>query len=143
LNHRSQTFKPRQQRRILAQAANADAYGFFNLLTGPELLKDVEGLLPEHRERLFPPTETLSIFLAQVLSADGGCRQAVNDTAVKRLVAGMDECSPNTSAFCKARARLPQTRQSRHWRCAQRRSSPMASPTDGSGGVGGFAWPMV
>jgi hypothetical protein len=98
LNHRSQTLKPRPQRRVLAQAANADAYGFFNLLTGPELLEDVEGLLPEHRERLFPPTETLSIFLAQVLSADGSCRQAVNDTAVKRLVAGIDECSPNTSA---------------------------------------------
>jgi hypothetical protein len=109
LNHRSQTFKSQQQRRVLAQAGNADAYGFFNLLTGPELLEDVEELLPEHRERLFPPTETLSIFLAQVLSSDGSCQQAVNDTAVKRLVAGMDECSSNTAAYCKARARLPQT----------------------------------
>ena len=73
MNHRSQTFRSQQQRHVLAQAGNADAYGFFNLLTGPELLEDVEELLPEHRERLFPPTETLSIFLAQVLSADGSC----------------------------------------------------------------------
>ena len=51
----------------------------FNLLTGPQLLDRVEGLLPEHRERLFAPTETLAMFLAQVLSADGSCQQAVND----------------------------------------------------------------
>jgi hypothetical protein len=109
LKHPRQTLSTQQQRRVLAQAGNADAYGFFNLLTGPQLLADVEALLPEHRERLFPPTETLSIFLAQALSADGSCREAVNDTAVKRLVAGMEECSSNTAAYCKARARLPQT----------------------------------
>jgi hypothetical protein len=34
----------------------------FNLRTGPQLLDRVEALLPEHRERLFPPTETLSMF---------------------------------------------------------------------------------
>ena len=109
MKHPSQTRRAEQQRRLLAHTENADAYGFFNLLTGPELLADVEGLLPEHRERLFPPTETLSMFLAQALSADGSCQQAVNDAAVKRLVAGMDECSSNTAAYCKARARLPQT----------------------------------
>ncbi len=77
-----------------------DAYGFFNLLTGPELLEDMQGLLPAHRERLFPPTETLSMFMAQALSADGSCKQAVDDAAVKRLVAGMEVCSPNTAAYC-------------------------------------------
>jgi hypothetical protein len=55
-------------------AGNADAYAMFNLLTGPQLFDRVEALLPEHRERLFPPTETLSMFLAQALSADGSCR---------------------------------------------------------------------
>ena len=95
------------QQRVRARCENADAYAFFNLLTGPQLLGDVEGLLPDHRERLFPPTETLSMFLAQALSADGSCRQAVNDAAVKRLVAGMRPCSSNTAAYCKARARLP------------------------------------
>jgi hypothetical protein len=47
------------------------------------------------------------MFLAQALSADGSCRQAVDDAAVKRLVAGMKPCSSNTAAYCKARARLP------------------------------------
>ena len=97
-----------QRRRVQARIDNVDAYGFFDLLTGPELLDDVESLLPAHRERLFPPIETLSMFMAQALSADGSCRQVVNDAAVKRLIAGMSPCSSNTAAYCKARARLPQ-----------------------------------
>ena len=40
----------------------------FNLLTGSKLLNRVEALLPDHRERLFPPTATLSMFLAGALS---------------------------------------------------------------------------
>ena len=71
-----------QQRRINVRVAQSDSYAFFNLLTGPAFLDQVESLLPEHRERLFPPTETLSMFLAQVLSSDGSCRQAVDDAAV-------------------------------------------------------------
>lgn len=57
MKHPSQNLSAQQQRRLLAQTGDADAYGFFNLLTGPELLEDVEELLPEHRERLFPPTD--------------------------------------------------------------------------------------
>ena len=72
------------------------------------MLEHVEELLPEHREWLFPPTETLSIFLAQALSPDGGCQQAVNDAALKRIVDGLPRCSSNTSAYCQARKRLPQ-----------------------------------
>ena len=86
---------------------HVDADGFFNLLTGPELLERVEWLLPEHRERVFPPTETLAMFLAQALSPDGSCRQAVDDAAVKRLIAGLAPHSTSTSAYCQARARLP------------------------------------
>ena len=61
------------QRRVRNHARNSDAYALFNLLTGPELFDQVESLLPQHRERLFPPTETLSMFLAQALSADRSC----------------------------------------------------------------------
>jgi hypothetical protein len=63
--HPSHCACAQQQRRVRHQAANTDSYAFFNLLTGPRLLEQVESLLPEHRERLFPPTETLSMFLAQ------------------------------------------------------------------------------
>ena len=96
-----------QQARVNHYAGNADSYAFFNLLTGPQLLDRLEAQLPEHRERKFPPTETLSMFLAQALSADGGCQQALNDHLVKRVMAGLDPGSTATGAYCKARARLP------------------------------------
>lgn len=103
----SQHVAKRQQQRVLQHVDNTDSYAMFNLLTGPRLLDRVEALLPNHRERSFPPTETLSMFLAQALSTDGSCRQVVNDAAVKRLVGGMRPCSTSTSAYCQARERLP------------------------------------
>ena len=96
-----------QQRRVRTQVRNSDAYAFFNLLTGPELFDKVESLLPQHRERLFPPTETLSMFLAQALSADRSCQKAVDEAAIRRLAAGLAPCSTHTGAYCRARMRLP------------------------------------
>ncbi len=107
--HASQRPATAQQRRIRHYASNTDSHAMFNLLTGPQLLDRVQGLLPEHRERLFPPTETLSMFLAQVLSADGSCQQAVNEAMVKRVLSGVEPGKTNTGAYCKARARLPLT----------------------------------
>lgn len=97
-----------QQRCVRAHAATADSYAFFNLLTRQDLLDEVEGLLPVHRERLFPPTEALSMFLAQVLSADGSCQNAVNQAAIKRLTGHLPVCSTHTGGYCRARTRLPE-----------------------------------
>lgn len=99
--------KLHQQRCIQHHAINSDSYDFFNVLTSAELLDQVEILLPDHRERLFPPTETLSMFLAQALNTDRSCQRAVNDAAVKRLAGGMTGCSTHTGAYCRARQRLP------------------------------------
>ena len=99
--------RTQQQRRIRSQVRNGDAYSFFNLLTGPALFDKVESLLPRHRERKFPPTETLSMFLAQALSADRSCQKAVDEAAIKRLGAGLAPCSTHTGAYCRARMRLP------------------------------------
>ncbi len=63
--HPTRSRKSHQQRCVHHRAVSSDSYDFFNILTGPELLDQVEILLPDHRERLFPPTETLSMFLAQ------------------------------------------------------------------------------
>jgi len=96
-----------QQRRIRRHVQNSDAHTFFNLLTRPEMLGEVESLLPPYRERMFPPTETLSMFLTQTLSADRSCQKAVNDTAVKRVARGLPRCRTHTGAYCRARQRLP------------------------------------
>lgn len=60
-----------QQKIVKAQASEQDAVSSLNLLTSPKLFNTLENLLPDHRERLFPPTETLSVFLAQAMQADG------------------------------------------------------------------------
>ena len=97
-----------KQQRIQSVATNCDSYSFFNLLTEPEMLSMVEELLPEeHRERQFPPTETLSMFLAQAMSEDRSCQKAVNDAAIKRVVGGLSPCSTATGGYCQARQRLP------------------------------------
>lgn len=107
MHHAIRNARTQQQRRIRARARNSDAYSFFNLLTGPALFATVESVLPPHRERRYPPTETLSMFLAQALSADRSCQKAVDEAAVRRLAGGLAAGSTNTGAYCRARERLP------------------------------------
>lgn len=99
--------KKYKQEQLTKTMQNNDVYDIFNLLTSDELLDKVESLLPEHRERLFPPTETLSMFIAQALQADSSCQRIVNEMAVKQTIHGLPVCSTSTGAYCKARQRLP------------------------------------
>ena len=73
----SQRARQQQCFRIRQQASHSDSYTFFNASTALPWFDQVESLLPRHRERLFPPTETLSMFLNQALSADRSCQNAV------------------------------------------------------------------
>lgn len=68
-------------RRVQHYAHTQTTLDIFNALTHPELLDCLEAELPPHRARLFPPTETLSMFITQVLSADGSCRNTVDQAA--------------------------------------------------------------
>ena len=94
--------------RIGRRARATQAVEFFNVLTSPELRQTSEALLPEHRERLYPPTVTLSMFMRQVLESDGSCQKAVNGWAAQRAADGLGACSVRTGGFCRARQRLPQ-----------------------------------
>ncbi len=58
------------------------------------------------RDRLFSPSITGWLFLGQVLSADGSCRQAVRKFLAWLAWAEGKEASPNSAAYCKARGRL-------------------------------------
>ena len=82
--------------------------------------------MPPHRKRLFPPTETLSMFVAQALSADRSCQNVVNDTAVTRVAPGRPPCSTHTGAYCRARQRLPRELLSTLVRQTGRRISTQA-----------------
>lgn len=96
-----------RQTSIGRKARSTQAVAFFNVLTSTELLGTTEALLPEYRERLYPPTVTLSMFMRQVLEADGSCQKAVNGWAAQRVADGLSPCSVHTGGFCRARQRLP------------------------------------
>ena len=83
------------------------AVDFFNVLTGPLLLDLTEAQLPAHRERLYPPTVVLSMFIKQALSDDASCQRAVNGWAAQRAAEGLTPHSVRTGGYCRARQRLP------------------------------------
>ena len=56
----------------------------------------------------FPPLVTLETFIAQVLSTDHSCRDAVAQVVAQRLADGQAPCSSDTGGYCKARQRLPE-----------------------------------
>jgi hypothetical protein len=95
------------QRNVAGQVQKTDANHFFNLLTSSQLLDLVEEELPEHREREYPPTVALSMFLGQVMSADGSCQNAVNEANVNRMLNGLSTVGSSTGGYCLARQRLP------------------------------------
>lgn len=102
-NSRRQSY----QRSLQQQRKKSDSVRFFNLLTSPDLLAVVEESLPDHRERFYPPTETLSMFMAQALNDDRSCQKAVNNYVVNRIKNGLSPISTATGAYCNARQRLP------------------------------------
>jgi hypothetical protein len=94
-------------KRIRQRMEQIQAVDFFNLLTGPQLLQTTEAHVPQYRERLYGPTETLALFLKQSLEADHCCQKAVNGWAAQRAAEGLEGQSIATGGYCRARKRLP------------------------------------
>ena len=107
MNNLTPCFAVHQRSRLTHYARACNSYSYFNLLTSDALFDEVESLLPNHRERRYPPTETLSMFLAQAMSADRSCQNIVNQSAVDRVLGGLPRVSARTGAYCRARKRLP------------------------------------
>lgn len=106
-NRTDAVHRQQQQKRIRRYVDTSQAVDFFNILTGPDLLEITETNLPEHRERLYSPTVTLSMFMRQALSEDGSCQRAVNHWAAQCAVEGLPLQSVRTGGYCRARLRLP------------------------------------
>lgn len=79
------------------------------------------GLLPEDRILaafgrarwfwqgwIYTPATTLWVFLAQCLSPDHSCLEAVAQLIRWRLARGLKRCSAETGAYCLARERIPE-----------------------------------
>ena len=98
-----------QRHRIRQRSRAIHSYDFFNVLTDPDLLDVVDEQLPVHRERLFPPTTTLALFMAQTLNTDASCQATIDRHVVERIANDLSPCSTATGAYCRARQRLPLT----------------------------------
>ena len=60
------------------------------------------------RERIWTPIQTLWAFLVQVLEPDCSCREAVAHILAEQAVCGQQvTASPDPSAYCQGRQRLP------------------------------------
>jgi len=57
----------------------------------------------KYRSRIYTPLQTLAMFVSQALNQDSSCQSVVNDMSLKRE----KSTSVSTSAYCKARIRLP------------------------------------
>jgi Transposase DDE domain len=60
----------------------------------------------KHRERVYGPLQTLTLFIEQVLGADQSCQDAVARGVSQRVAVGLRPCSLNNGPYCKARTRL-------------------------------------
>lgn len=91
-----------QRRRV-----HLDSIGIFNLITDDRFFETLEANLPAHRERRYPPAQTLAMFVSQALSDDRSCRRAVDDHVARCVAHGLSAPSSSTGAYCDARQRLP------------------------------------
>jgi Transposase DDE domain len=98
----------RQARRLRDDLAQAPGLPFADLLPASQVQQALnqEGVC--FRDRLFTPLVTLWVFLSQALDPDGSCRAALARFLAWRAARGLPPCAGDTSAYCKARARLPE-----------------------------------
>ena len=62
---------------------------------------------PNHRERIFTPTISLSLFLKQALSLDRSCSNAVNNFIIDNIKSIPKNISNSTGSFCRSRNKIP------------------------------------
>jgi Transposase DDE domain len=95
-------------RRQIQELFKGDAGGIASVLSAQQVQRAVQALGIRFRDCLFTPWITLWTFLAQVLSADGSCRDAVAKLMAFVTASGAQEVQPDTGPYCKARQRLPE-----------------------------------
>ncbi len=81
---------------------------FEELLPESAIIQFIEELKIKYRCRLFNPFVTLWAFLSQVLDADKSCHNAVSRVISYLVSENVEIPSTDTSAYCQARARLPE-----------------------------------
>lgn len=98
----------RQVRFLRGQFLQDGDLPFSNVLSEEIVAQALTAIDVYWMDRVYPPLVTLWVFLGQVLSADHSCRAAVARLIAHRISRGQGPCSPETSAYCQARKRLPE-----------------------------------
>jgi hypothetical protein len=106
--HRTSSSPLRQAAQLRHQFTQDAALPFADILPADQVQQAIHAEHVCFRNRLFSPAVTLWMFLSQVLDASHCCRQAVARFLAWRLGQGLAPCSADTSAYCKARGRLPE-----------------------------------
>src|SRR3954452_12585966 len=92
---------------LRARFARNDGLPFADVLTEARIREALDEHGVRYRDRVFDPVTTIWGFLAQVLSDDHSCRDAVSRIIAHRAASGLETCSPNPASYCNARGRLP------------------------------------
>ena len=79
---------------------------FSQVLGAGEIANIVATHVQDFRERIYPPLDTLRLFIGQVWSADRACQDVVGRRLSERVAQGKSESTLNTGSYCEARARL-------------------------------------
>ena len=80
---------------------------FSHVLSEAEIATVVSTHVKNYRQRVYPPLDTLRLFVGQVLSADRACQDVVGRRLSERIAHGQSASTLNTGSYCDARARLP------------------------------------
>src|SRR6478752_10619302 len=95
-------------RRAVAEARRQRELYFAGLLSEDRILEAFGKARWFWQGWIYSPAVTLWVFLAQCLSADHSCREAVAQLIAWRLARGLKRCSADTGAYCTAREKIPE-----------------------------------
>ena len=97
---------------VLRSFGSADGTPFSEVLTEQDIQTacDQEGVsFGQGEDDVYTPAVTLWALLAQCLSACKSCVAAVARVLVLRVAMGLPPCGAGSGAYCKARAKLPES----------------------------------
>lgn len=105
---------PQRFRLVLLSVLQADGLPFSDVLSEGEIQDafDQEDVsFADEEDDVYTPSITLWAFLSQVLHKDElrSCLAAVSRVIVLLVALGREPCAKNNGAYCKARAKLPET----------------------------------
>ena len=95
-------------RRVVAEARGHEDLCFAGLLPEDRILDAFGKARWDWQGWIYSPAVTVWVFLAQCLSPDHCCREAVARLIAWRLARGARPCSADTGAYCTARDHLPE-----------------------------------